>query len=336
MQKCKESVMDMANEVTRVEAKLRVLQSEIFQLKEKQNNQPNKKLSFATDPHRLQDQIDYLCQRMNQNKSDLTTIQKLIHGQESKVILIDKQNYEDLKRDMKEMRAGIAALKGAQPLPPASTCSKLFPDVDLSTITPPEPSPTPQSSYFSTNIQPPIDPMISRTPTAEHTTPVKEQPLPYGQRLIVNSNDCAIECWICKCYRRFGQPNEYEAVTCGGDNIKFQRKDVIIDDFEPSHTTHVPHDYVITIMGGYDATPNVSSHAMKMEYPDDANDFSTASHNSYQRHHTQQQIFSTQHPAISSPCSQCIYIPIGWGTKDHSRRESWNSWKGIHGSSCST
>ena len=189
--------MDMANEVTHVEAKLRVLQS-IFQLKETQNNQPDKKLSFATDPHQLQDQIDYLRQRMNQNKSDLTTTQKVIHGQESKVILIDKQEYEDLKRDMKEMRADITALKGAQSPPPASTRSKLFPHVNLTTIAPPEPSPTSRSSYFSTNIQPPIDPMISRTPTAEHTTPVKEQPLPYRQCLIVNSNCCAIECWIGK------------------------------------------------------------------------------------------------------------------------------------------
>ena len=192
---------------------------------------------------------------------------------------------------MKKMRADITAMKGARPTPPAPTCSKLFPHVDPATIALPELSRTPWSSYFPANIQPPIDPMISWRPTAEHTTLIQEELLLYGQRLIVNSNGCAIECCIRKCYRRIGQPNEYEAVTCGGDNIKFQRKDIIIDDFEPSHTTHIPHDYIVTITGGYDATSDVSNHAMKMEYPNDADDFSTASHNSYHQHHTQQKPF---------------------------------------------
>ena len=99
-------------------------------------------------------------------------------------------------------------------------------------------------------MQPPIDPITSWTPI-EHTTPVREQPLPYGQRLIVNNSGCAIEYWIRKCYWRIGQPNEYEAVTCGGDNIKFQCKDVIIDNFKPSHTAHIPHDYIVTITVTY-------------------------------------------------------------------------------------
>ena len=230
---------------------------------------------------------------MNQNKSDLTKIQTLIHGQESNVILVDKQEYKELKHDMKEMQVDIAAMKGAQSIPitPAATpsCSKLFPHVDPTNIAPPEPPSAPRSSYFPANMQPPIDPMTTCTPI-DHTTPVREQLLPYGQRLIVNNSGCAIECWIRKCYRRIGQPNKYEAVTCGGDNIKFQHKDVIIDDFEPSHTAHIPHDYIVTIMGGYDATPEATTHTMKIEYPED-NDFSAASHHSYHRHHNQQQNF---------------------------------------------
>ena len=62
IQKCKDSVMDMENEVTRVEAKLRGLQSNILQLRVTQNSQTDQKMGFATDPNRLQDQIDYLRQ----------------------------------------------------------------------------------------------------------------------------------------------------------------------------------------------------------------------------------------------------------------------------------
>ena len=68
---------------------------------------------------------------MNQNESDLTKIQTLIHGQESKLILVNKQEYVELKRDVKEMRANIADIKGARTMPttPAATptCSKIFP-----------------------------------------------------------------------------------------------------------------------------------------------------------------------------------------------------------------
>ena len=62
LQNCKDSIMDMANEVTRVKAKLHVLQYDILQLRETQNSQTDQKMGFATDPNRLQDQIDYLRQ----------------------------------------------------------------------------------------------------------------------------------------------------------------------------------------------------------------------------------------------------------------------------------
>lgn len=114
-----------------------------------------------------------------------------------------------------------------------------------------------------------------------------ERTLPYELRLIVNDSNCATKCWIRKCYRRTGQPNKYKAITCGGDNIKFQQKDVIIDDFKLSNITHIPHDYVVNITGGHDNHPDSTNHGIKMEYPEE-DDFSTASHNSYHYNHNQQ------------------------------------------------
>ena len=155
---------------------------------------------------------------MNLNESEITKIQTLIHGQESKVVLVDKQEYEELKRDIKEMRVDIAEMKGARTMPttPAANQnrSKLFPHVDPTTIAQPEPPSAPRSSYFTANMQPPIDPITSWTPI-EHTTPVREQALPYRQRLIGNNSGCAIECWICKCYRRVGQPNDMKLSHVG-------------------------------------------------------------------------------------------------------------------------
>ena len=313
-QKCKDSVLDMVNEVTRVEAKLRVLQSEVTQLKDTQTNPPDKKPIFATDPNRLQDQIDYLRQRVNQTESEISVLQRLVTGTDSNTILVDKQEYEELQRDMKEMKADIVAIKGAHLKPPATPPRhKLFPHVDPSTIAQAAPSPTPRSSHFPVTPQPPVnDPPLSRMPTpGENTIPVREQLLPYGQRLIVNNSGCATECWIRKCYQRIGQPNEYEAVTCGGDHIKFHRKEVIIDDFEPSHTTHVPHDYVVTITGGYDTTPDVSNHALKMEYQDDTDDISTASHNSYRHHHAQQQTFRPNNRRYNHLAHNAFVYPLG-------------------------
>ena len=311
-QKCKDSVMDMANEVTRVEAKLRIVQSDILNLREIQNSSTDTKISFAPSSSQLQDQIDYLRQRMNRNESDITKVENLINGQDTNNITIDKQEYEGMRRDIQELRADLNALKGHHQAPAVTpNRSKLFPHVDPSTIAPPEPSSAPRSSYFPTKAPTSaVDPSILRTPL-EHATPNQEQTLPYGQRLIVNNSGCAIECWIRKCYKRMGQPHEYEAVTCGGDNIKFQRKDVIIDDFEPSQTTHVPHDYIVTITGGYDATPDASNHTMKMEYPDDADDYSTASHNSYHRHHTQQQNFRPNIRRFQHLAHNAFIYPLG-------------------------
>ena len=289
VQKCKDSMMDMANELTRVEAKLRVLHSDVLHLRE--NSQINKNPGIANDSARLQEQIDFLRQRMNQNEADLTKIRALTHGQNSTSIIIDKQEYDELKRDITDMRADIAALKEGRlpPITPAGgtpSRSKLFPNVDPTKIASTEIPSATRSSHFPPNVQPSTDPMTTCTPTE-----AREQPLPYGQRLIVNNSGCAIECWLRKCYQRIGYPHEYEAVTCGGDNIKFQRKDVIIDDFEPSQNAPVPHDYIVTIAGGYDATPEPTTHhAMKMDYPDD-DDFSSSSHHSYHRHHNQQQNF---------------------------------------------
>ena len=180
----------MANEVTFAEAKLCVLQTDILQLQETQNSRSTQKTGCAIDPNQVQDQINFLRQLINQKESDITKIQTLIQGQGLDVVLVTKLEYEELKGDIQEMRAGIAEMKGAQNIPATATPtgSKLFLHVDPTTIAPPEP-PLALRSYFLASMQPPIDPIASQTPI-KHTTWVREQPLPYGQHLIVNNSGC--------------------------------------------------------------------------------------------------------------------------------------------------